>query len=269
VLLGGSPRFFYGEQPPPEPFAEHVLALWSFDVRLPAGEVALHTIWPDGCVSLSVVCSAGAPVAASVVGPCMRALRIPMRSGLTMRGLRLWPDTAAHVLGVDPAAIRDTSRPAAELLGMSALSLARAIAKTTDDTSAGTAWEEWLAPRIASAALPDPDVRLVVRLLIDSDGRQDIGAAAKEAGIGVRQLERRFGAAVGLSPKQFARVRRVRATIGAIVAGERNPSSLGEQFGMQPAALKREFRAVTGLTPEQFMEQLDQYQTGETDETDA
>ena len=95
-------RFFEGEQPPPEPFAEHVLARWTIDVTLPAGEAALHTIWPDGCVSLFVVAHKGAPVAASMIGPRLRALRVPVRGGLVLRGIRLWPDTAAQVLGVDP-----------------------------------------------------------------------------------------------------------------------------------------------------------------------
>lgn len=267
MLLDGAPRrFFYGEQPPPEPFAEHVLALWSFDVRLPAGEVALHTMWPDGCVSVSVVCAAGMPVAASVVGPRLRALRIPMRSGLTVRGIRLWPDTAAQVLGVDPVAIKDTARPAAELLGVSALSLARAVAKAGDDVAVGAVWEAWLAPRIASAPLPDPAVRLVVRLLIDSDGVYEPTDAANQAGLGVRQLERRFGAAVGLSPKQFARVRRVRAAIGAILAGERRTARLATKLGMSDQVrLTREFRSVTGLTPEALMEQLDQLETGDVE----
>ncbi|MEO6526633.1 MAG: helix-turn-helix domain-containing protein [Gemmatimonadaceae bacterium] len=256
MLLDGAPRrFFYGEQPPPEPFAEHVLALWSYDVRLPSGDVALHTIWPDGCVSLSVVCSGGAPVAASVVGPRMKALRVPMRSGLTVRGIRLWPDTAAHVLGVDPVAIRDTTRPAAEVLGIGAILLARAVAHAPDEAAVGTVWEEWLAPRIAAAALPDPVVRLVVRLLIDSDGAHDLADATAQAGLGVRALERQFAAAVGLSLKQFARVRRVRAAISAIVEGARRTSEL--------VAGLREFRDVTGLSPEKLMAQLDQLETGE------
>jgi AraC-like DNA-binding protein len=263
VLLDGAPRrFFYGEQPPPEPFSEHLLALWSFDVRLPEGAVALHTVWPDGCVSLSVVCGAGKPVAASIVGPRLRALRIPMRSGLTVRGIRLWPDTAAQVLGVDPVAIRDLTRPASELLGMNALSLARAIARAEDDLAVGAVWEDWLAPRIAAAALPDPDVRLAVRLLIDSDGASDFADAAREADVGVRQLERRFAAAVGLTPKQFARVRRVRAAIGAIMAGERRTSLLAERFGYtdQPR-FARDFKSVTGFSADALMQQLDQFET--------
>jgi AraC-like DNA-binding protein len=263
VLLDGAPRrFFYGEQPPPEPFAEHLLALWSFDVRLPAGTAALHTVWPDGCVSLSVVCAAGRPMAASIVGPRLTALRIPMRSGLTVRGVRLWPDTAAQVLGVDPVAIRGLTRPASELLGMNALTLARAIASAGDDAAVGAVWESWLAPRIAEAALPDPVVRLVVRLLIDSDGTIDLAEAAQQAGTSVRQIERRFGVAVGLSPKQFARIRRVRAAIGVIMAGERSTSLLAERFGYaEQSTFAREFKAVTGLSADALIEQLDQIET--------
>jgi len=263
VLLDGAPRrFFYGEQPPPEPFAEHLLALWSFDVRLPEGAVALHTVWPDGCVSLSVVCSGGRPVAASIVGPRLRALRIPMRSGLTVRGVRLWPDTAAQVLGVDPVAIRDLTRPASELLGMGALTLARSVASASDDDVVRAVWEDWLAPRIERAALPDPVVRLVVRLLIDSDGTTDLADAAARAEVGMRQLERRFGAAVGLSPRQFARVRRVRAAIAGIIAGERRTATLAERLGYaELAPFAREFKSVTGFSADALMEQLDQLET--------
>ena len=156
-------RFFEGEQPPPEPFAEHVLARWTIDVDLPAGDAALHTIWPDGCTSLFVVASKGAPVAATMIGPRLRALRVPVRGGLVLRGIRLWPDTAAHVLGVDPVAVRDLMRPAAEVLGVGALSLARALARA--EASIGATHTNELAVmmdtfrplRVAKQALPIED----------------------------------------------------------------------------------------------------------------
>lgn len=255
---GETRRYFDGERPPPEPFAEHVLALWAFDVDIPEGESALHTTWPDGCVSLFVVANRGVPAAASVIGPRLRALRAPVRSGLVLRGLRLWPDTAASVLGVDPGAIRDLTRPAAEVLGFGALALAKSLAKASDDDELDAVWEAWLEPRIAGAVLPDPDVRFVVRRLIDSNGTCDIGAAAREAGISVRSLERRFAAAVGLSPKQFARVRRVRSTIGAIASGERSVKKLARAACQEPIAFAREFRSVAGLAPQILMNELDQ-----------
>jgi len=259
VTSGGPPRrYFEGERPPPERFAEHVLALWTFDVDIPEGESALHTTWPDGCVSLFIVANRGVPAAASVIGPRLRALRAPVRSGHVLRGLRLWPDTAASVLGVDPGAIRDLTRPAAEVLGIGALSLARAVARAGDDAELDAVWDAWLEPHIAGAELPDPDVRFVVRRLIDSDGTCDIAAAAREVGVSARSLDRRFEAAVGLSPRQFARVRRVRATIGAIAAGERAVPNLARHAGLEPASFAREFRSVAGLAPQALMNELDQ-----------
>ncbi|MFL5619532.1 MAG: helix-turn-helix domain-containing protein [Gemmatimonadaceae bacterium] len=256
---GGPPRrYFDGERPPPEPFAEHVLALWTFDVDIPEGESALHTMWPDGCVSLSIVANHGVPAAASIVGPRLRALRAPVHGGLVLRGLRLWPDTAASVLGVNPAAIRDLTRPATEVLGFGALSLARALACASDDAELDAVWATWLEPRIARAALPDPDVRFVVRRLIDSDGTGNIAATAREAGISARSLDRRFSAAVGLSPKQFARVRRVRAAIGSIAAGERSVTTLARNARLAPASFTREFRSVADVAPLALMNELDQ-----------
>ena len=258
VSSGGTPRrYFDGERPPPEPFAEHVLALWTFDVDIPEGESALHTTWPDGCVSLFIVANRGVPASASIIGPRLRALRAPVRSGLVLRGLRLWPDTAASVLGVEPASIRDLTRPAADLLGFGALTLARALARA-DDAELDAVWETWLEPRIAGAALPDPDVRFVVRRLIDSDGTCDLAAAARDIGVSARSLDRRFSAAVGLSPKQFARVRRVRATIGAIASGERSVATLARATGMELTSFAREFRSVAGLAPQALMTELDQ-----------
>ena len=260
MSLADAPRrFFEGEQPPPEPFAEHVLARWTIDVNIPAGETALHTIWPDGCTSLFVVSNRGAPVAATILGPRLRALRVPVRGGLVLRGIRLWPDTAAQVLGVDPVAVRDLMRPAAEVLGVGALSLARTLARATDDAALEAVWTEWLSPRIESADLPDPDVRYVVRRLIDSEGRYDLARAASESGLSRRALDKRFGAAVGLSPTQFARIRRVRAAIGHVFSGARDVNAMAERAGhVDAASFAREFRSVAGLAPQHLMRELDQ-----------
>ena len=261
---GGAPRrFFEGERAPPEPYAEHVLALWTYDVDIPFGESATHVMWPDGCVSLAVVSNEGVPVAASIVGPRLTALRVPVRSGQTMRGIRLWPDTASPVLRVDPFAIRELTRPALDLLGFDALTLARAVACASDEEALDAVWEKWLAPRVAAAPLPDPAVRLVVRLLIDSDGTHDLAEAASLAEMPVKRLDQRFLMAVGLRLKQFARVRRVRAATAAIMAGERDIGRLAARSGLPRAAsFTREFAEVTGLKPVELMRQLDEMEQG-------
>jgi len=105
-------------------------------------------------------------------------------------------------------------------------------------------------------------VRFVVRRLIDSHGTCDVAGAARDAGISMRSLERRFSTAVGLSPKQFARVRRVRAAIGAIAAGERRLSTLARHAGLAPTSFAREFCSVAGLAPQALMNELDQLEHG-------
>ena len=100
-----------------------------------------------------------------------------------------------------------------------------------------------------------------MRLLIDSDGTHDIASAAAMAEISGRRLERDFGAAVGLSPKQFARLRRVRAAIAAIEAGERDVATLASHAGHDDASgFTREFRSVTGVAPVSLMDQLDEFE---------
>ena len=256
---GGAPRrFFEGERAPPEPYAEHVLALWTYDVDIPRGESAMHVIWPDGCVSLAVVSSDGVPVAASIVGPRLSALRVPVRSGQTMRGIRLWPDTASPVLRVDPFAIRELTRPALDLLGFDALTLARSVACARDDAALDAVWEQWLAPRVAAAPLPDPAVRLVVRQLIDSDGTPDLWEAASLADMPLKRLDQRFLMAVGLRLNQFARVRRVRAATAAIMAGVRDVRTLVKRARAASAAsFAREVSSVAGCRPVELMRQLD------------
>jgi AraC-like DNA-binding protein len=242
----------YAESPPPRELAAHVHSCWSFEARLPPGESMSHHIWPDGCVSLAVAIHDARPVAVAVVGPGTRAQRVPVRAGIRHRGVRFWPDTGGAALGVDPASLRDRMVPLAELLGRDALDdamrHAQAVAAATDDAAVRGAFAAWLAP---VRALPvDTRVRDAVRRLVDADGELAIASLAREVGLGPRQLQRRFGRAVGLTPKEYARVRRVRAAIAGVQRGEDRWAQLAHSLGYADQAhMVREMGEMTGLTP--------------------
>jgi len=85
----------------------------------------------------------------------------------------------------------------------------------------------------------------------------------------MRQLERRFTSTVGLSPRQFARIRRVRAAIGCIAAGERSMKTLARRARLEPTSFTREFRLVAGLAPDALMNELDQREHAERDQVTA
>lgn len=94
--------------------------------------------------------------------------------------------------------------------------------------------------------------------------KQSITIAAA-VGLSVRQLERRFRAAAGLTPKQFARVRRVRAAAVTLVKDEgkgwaARAAEMG--FADQPH-LAREFVALTGCPPAAFAEDVAEIEHGD------
>ena len=75
---------------------------------------------------------------------------------------------------------------------------------------------------------------------------------ARRAGLGLRQLQRRFPELTGLTLREYARVRRLRSTLGirmqdALPGGW---SRIAAEAGfVDHAHLSREFMALTGLSP--------------------
>ena len=81
-----------------------------------------------------------------------------------------------------------------------------------------------------------------------------IADVARALGVGERRLERAFDEAVGLPPKQLARVLRFRAVVRRV---DRDPDvrwtdlAFDTGYADQPH-LVREFRALAGVTPTQY-----------------
>ncbi len=81
-----------------------------------------------------------------------------------------------------------------------------------------------------------------------------VAAVASELGLLPKTLTRRFVAHAGLTPKRFARVRRLQAVLRAV--RQSNPPdwcALAAQFGYTDQAhLAHEFRALAGIAPSQY-----------------
>lgn len=248
--------FFYSEHAPAASLTAHVLAYWRFDVRRPAGEQFLHHVWPDGCVSLTVVSAGDTVLAASVAGPGTEARRFVVEGGCSYRGIRLWPDAAHTALGIDPAALRDRSLPMHTVLGDHAQSLARAIA-TVEWTDAVLQIDSWLLAHLTLAP-PDARVRGAIGMIGAQHGEIPVASLAANVGLGARQLQRRFRALVGLTPKEYARVRRMRSGIDAVLRGETHWAMLAASLGYADQShLIRDFSGLTGLTPSDLESRLD------------
>jgi AraC-like DNA-binding protein len=241
----------YEEYAPPLQVQEIVAAFWRFELEPDAPAEAEHTIPPDGTMTLAVVGTADGPTRVALVGPRVTALRVPVRRDHRYLGVRLRPGTAAGVLGVSPLSLRervttlDAVAPdrAAQLAGrLSPWPSAGGFIETMGVVL--TAWGRAAAP-------PDPVVLTMVDRVRASLGRGRVQSLCAGTGVGYRHALRRFQAAVGLSPKEFARLVRIReACVQALRRADASWAAISAEVGFADQAhLAREFSDVYGWRP--------------------
>ncbi len=250
--MGEAPPFLYVELAPAPALARFAQAYWAFEVR-GRSPIARHTVWPDGCLSFVCRWRSGEDVLVAFSGPRIDPIHVPVREGDRFRGVRLRPFALGPLLGVDPRSVRDRGGSAADLLpGASSLAAA-----TADAEEAFDALEARLLERAERAPDADPVVRRAVEEIEAAGGTRPIHAVAGRVGLGGRQLRRRFRAATGLSPKEYARVRRLRTMAGERIMAGGEWSALAARFGYADQAhLVRECARMTGLTPTAFERRL-------------
>jgi AraC-like DNA-binding protein len=90
----------------------------------------------------------------------------------------------------------------------------------------------------------------VVRRIILANGATDLAALAQELGLSLRQLERRFLAAVGLGPKLFCRIQRFNNVFGVMGQPSCNWVETAVACGYYDQAhLIRDCKDLSGATP--------------------
>ena len=264
--------FHYCEFDPAPALARHVTSYWAFRAR---GAAALtHRLWPDGCVSLAWILPPGGRPLAVLSGPHLRAHDVPVQPGAMYWGARFWPDAGGAVTGVSAAELRDLSVPAPAPFRAGLDRLAEAMqAEARDGPEAGdpnlqdrvtAALDEMLLPLVCAARPLDDAVRRAVLAIVAARGDAPVAGIAAGIGLGERQLQRRFREAVGLTPKQFARIRRVRETAaGMLRPGARGWAGVAADFGYADQShLIHEFSQLTGLTPVAFEDRLRRIEHG-------
>jgi AraC-like DNA-binding protein len=104
----------------------------------------------------------------------------------------------------------------------------------------------------------DQFVAATIRIINRQQGEIKIEDLARMLGISTRQLQRRFRRSAGLSPKQFARIRRVRAAATPLVKGESvNWAERALESGFSDQShLSNEFTAITKRSPSSFARKI-------------
>jgi AraC-like DNA-binding protein len=97
----------------------------------------------------------------------------------------------------------------------------------------------------------DPLVQFALSRFQARGGQASVGAVQRASGVSAETFIARFRSAVGLAPKRYLRVARLRSLVTLVAArGATNWGEVALDFGFADQAhLTREFRALTGLTP--------------------
>jgi AraC-like DNA-binding protein len=251
----------YREYPVPEPLRRHIACVWRLRDDEPAGSP--QTIYPDGRCEL-LVHLASPPECWEVAGwhrqsttlfAAQRATAVRLRAtqALDCVGLRLCPAASGLLGRLALAKHRDR---VVDLAGVDR-AFSRNLRAAVREFARGNDAKLWrLMASACSLHELDARIEAAAARLESSAGRTRIDAAARTAGMSIRGFQIRFRECVGTTPKEFARLMRLQATLRAL-DGDSSLSGLAADAGFSDQAhVTRELRRVTGLTPARLRAEL-------------
>ncbi|MEJ0086275.1 MAG: helix-turn-helix domain-containing protein [Pseudomonadota bacterium] len=257
----------YREHPVPDHLRRHIACVWRLSDANPRAGV--NTIYPDGRCELIAQLAGRSRLWDAIDGwheqaPTLfaaqrvTAVQFEPIGVLDDLGVRLQP-AASTLVTRDLAPLRDRVVDLASLdAGVSV-----ALASAAREFAAGKPEALWaLLSRLCSANALDAKVeRAAARL--DAGGQTKIEAIAAAASLSVRSLQMRFLASVGLTPKEFAGVQRLQATLRAL-DGQTPLVELATDSGFSDQAhATREVKRLTGFTLARLRDELRRDRDGE------
>lgn len=217
-------------------------------------------IVPDGCAELIVhlrdpflrLVPRGTLVQprSFFVGQMTRPLLLQAGRRVRTLGIRFRPGGARPFLRAPLHEFTDAMVPLEAIWAGDAARFEEALSESPRPLEAAAAL---LAQRVGEGA--DQVMQAAVAEILGRRGRLSVGALARAAGLGPRQLERRFLAAVGLPPKQLCRIVRFQGVFHRLASVERGAwVQVALDCGYSDQAhLIRDFRDLAGATPPRYV----------------
>jgi AraC-like DNA-binding protein len=253
----------YRESLPSFGLSSLILSFWEFAVSETVPGPRYHHVFPDGCTLLSY-CGKSMRLAPGlrVIGPTIRSRVVPVWPGDVWWGVRLQPAAVQAVTGCAGCTLRDKAEACAVINPPLDRALLYALENSKCFADAVIAYERVLGTLLRQQV--DSKVAAAARFIDNAGGRAKIEEVALAVGLSERQLQRRFNQAVGLTPKQFARVRRLRSTTVAMLDTELTGwAGLAAEAGYTDQShLTHEFNALTGHLPTSFEQRVRRIEHG-------
>lgn len=241
----------YREHAPSDDLANHVACYWTArgePVRESRDVGATDRVLPDACMDVLFDLTRGAAI---LVGTMTRPLDVSRAERTDLVGVRFRPGGIGAVLSLPAHEVTDTFFPLEAVWGDGAGALAHRLPEAPTTAQRLSLIEAELRRRIAGGRGGDRRVQAAAGLVERAAGGIRVETLADVAGLGTRQLERRFLAAVGLPPRTACRVVRFQT---AVVRMHARPTSSLARVALESgyhdqAHFTREFRTFAGESP--------------------
>lgn len=187
----------------------------------------------------------------AVVGPQSRpGLVLHMSGEIDVFTIRFQPTGFHQLFGVAMTDLVDQGVELADVIGARACALHDAVLRAPDFASRVAAAQRWMGGQ-TPAATASTDLNAAARLLVRTGGAARIDAIAARSGLSLRQFERRFTDAVGLTPKFYARTIRLARALDSKARGpERGWAEIAHEAGFSDQShLVRDCTALAGISP--------------------
>ncbi|CAN5713365.1 hypothetical protein BH20ACI4_BH20ACI4_29760 [soil metagenome] len=256
---------FYREESPSAETAHFVLSFWEFIVETQISSPIMHEVFPDGCISIVFYRNTELnfqKLFINEINP--KSIYVPVNIGDTFWGMRILPEACFAFFERNPAEITNQIFTKETTGKRFSSELETQLDECENFFEAVTVFENYTQPFGVKVNEIDKRLASATRIFIETEGLAKITQTAKEIGLSERQFERNYRKASGLTPKQFARICRFRATaIDLVKNSETNWANRAAEKGFADQShLNREFSNLTGNSPVGFSENVKRIKHG-------
>ncbi|GJM27703.1 MAG: AraC family transcriptional regulator [Cyclobacteriaceae bacterium] len=224
-----------------------------------------QTIVPDGCIEMIFhygdlfyqYSGTGERVIQPrcfVIGQLTRPLEIQPTGETGVFSVRFHPGGFMPYATIPIKEMENNAVPLETLFGPDGKEISEKILNAKTTKQRVDLVEVFLTKRLTDDETKDRIIKSTVETILTANGQLPIDQLSRQLNINLRQLERKFSLAIGLSPKQLSKTVRLQASLKMLLNNQFTSLTALAYEGnyYDQAHFIKDFKELTGFTPKEF-----------------